>query len=75
MSNIETFESKKREHSLKRMNKGAAVNTMFQQRVSPTINTFTNVVKLNDTNVRASQPNFEYGQNLNSPMALGKVMK
>ena len=81
MSNIETFETKKRELSLKKTGKqntvGAGITTMFQaSRVSPTVNTFANVVKLNDSSVRASNPNFEYGQkNLNSPMAVGTVKK
>ena len=75
MSNIETFETKKRELSQKKINK-AGVNAMFQQRVSPTIHTFGNVVKMNnEANVRASNPNFEYGQGISSPMAIGKISK
>lgn len=49
---------------------------MFQSRVSPTVNTLTNVVKLNDSSLRVSNPNFEYGQNnVSSPMAAGRITK
>ncbi len=47
---------------------------MFQQRVSPTVNTFGNVVKMNQIDVRASNPTFEYGQDVGSPMAVGKIV-
>ena len=51
------------------------LNALCQQRVSPTVNTFSNVIKLNSNDIRASNPNFDYDGALSSPMAVGKVKK